>query len=186
MDTLNAIHMRRAVRAYSDRRLDQPKIQRLIEAAVDAPSAMDRQPWSFMVVRDRERLAWIAREARRHLLETIPDDSPLAPLKAFVADPGMDILYGAPALVVICATLDDPGAAEDCALAAENLMLAARAMELGTCWIGLARSWLNQPECKKALGIEPQYAPVAPIIVGYPAAWPDAPPRREPEIHWIG
>ena len=175
MQALDAIYNRRAVRAYTPMPVGQPTIQRIIQAAIQAPSAVDGQPWSFAVVRDRERLATIARQARNHLIETIADDSPMAHLKKFVADPGFDMFYGAPVLIVICATSAESGAAEDCALAAENLMLAARALDLGSCWIGLARPWLNQPACKAELGIKPHYAPIAPIIVGHPVAWPEAP-----------
>jgi nitroreductase len=186
MDVLDAIYNRRAVRAYADQHIDQPTVLRLIEAAVQAPSAINQQPWAFVVVRDREQLARISRDARRYLLETIPDHSPMARLKEHVADPSFDILYGAPALIIICATSNEPGATEDCALAAENLMLAARALDLGSCWIGLARPWLNQSSCKRQLGIELHYIPVAPIIVGHPVAWPEKSSRSNPEIHWVG
>jgi len=186
MEVFDAIHNRRAVRAYTAQPVDRPTIQRLIQAAAEAPSAVNQQPWSFVVIRGRDALAAIARDARRHLLETIPEDSPMARFKEFVAAPDFDIFYGAPALIVICTTTADAGATEDCALAAENLMLAARALDLGTCWIGLARPWLAHTDCKKRLNVESHYQPVAPIIVGHPVSWPGVTPRREPEIQWIG
>lgn len=186
MELIDAIYNRRAVRSYRSERLDQPTILKLIEAAIRAPSAINQQPWAFAVVRDKDALGRISCAARRHILEQIPEDSPIARFRPVVADPAFDMLYGAPALIVVCATTGEPGACEDCAIAAENLMLAARALGLGSCWIGLARPWLSQLESKKELGLEPHYAPVAPIVVGYPAAWPDPPGRNEPEIHWIG
>jgi nitroreductase len=75
---------------------------------------------------------------------------------------------------------------EDCSLAAENLMLAARAFGLGTCWIGFAQAWLATSEGKAALKLPGGYVPVAPIIVGHPKSAPPPVPRKKPEIHWIG
>jgi nitroreductase len=186
MELVDAIYNRRAVRGYTADRLDQPTILTLIDAAIRAPSAVNQQPWAFAVIRDKAELENISRCARNYILEEISDDSPMSRFKQHVADPAFDLLYGAPALIVVYATNADPGACEDCAIAAENLMLAARALGLGSCWIGLARPWLSQTESKTALGIEAHYAPVAPIIVGHPNFWPDPPSRNEPEIHWIG
>ena len=75
---------------------------------------------------------------------------------------------------------------ENCALAAQNLMLAAYAHGLGSCWIGFAQPWLATPEGRVALELQPGRIPRAPIIVGYPQSLPPAVPRRDPEIHWIG
>ncbi len=103
-----------------------------------------------------------------------------------LADPNFDIFYHAPVLVVISAVTDAPWAVEDCSLAAQNLMLAARAARLGTCWIGFAQAWLGTPEGKKLIQLPASYKPVAPIIVGHPKSTPAAVPKKEPEIRWIG
>jgi nitroreductase len=89
-------------------------------------------------------------------------------------------------LILISATAQGPWIVEDCALAAENLMLAAYAGGLGTCWIGFAQSFLNTPEGKNALGLPAAWVPVAPIIVGIPQAAPGPVLRKEPEIVWLG
>ena len=65
--------------------------------------------------------------------------------------PGFHIFYHAPSLIVISASQTGPWALEDCSLAAENLMLAAHASGLGTCWIGFAQAWLETAEGKTAL-----------------------------------
>jgi nitroreductase len=87
---------------------------------------------------------------------------------------------------VISSVAESPWAVEDCALAAQNLMLAARAAGLGTCWIGFAEAWLGTPEGKAVLELPATSLPVAPIIVGHPKSAPPPVPRREPEIRWIG
>ena len=89
-------------------------------------------------------------------------------------------------LVVIAAAEPTDWAVEDCALAAENLMLAAYAKGLGTCWIGFAQHWLATADGKAALGVPATYAPIAPIIVGHPRRQPPPVPRKAPEIHWLG
>jgi nitroreductase len=98
---------------------------------------------------------------------------------------GFSLFYHAPALVIVLATDGTTQSAEDCCLAAQNLMLAARARHLGTCWIGLARPWLNLPATKVELGLPAEYQVVAPIIVGHPEKWPEAPERKPPEINWL-
>jgi nitroreductase len=184
MEALDAIYHRRAVREYTGEMPDEQLIQSLIKAAVQAPSAMNLQPWAFAVVRGRERLRKIADRAKAHLLKAMATASPLAAYRDMLTDDAFDIFYGAPVLIIVCATA--PGASEDCALAAQNLMLAAHASGLATCWIGFARPWLNEAEAKKELGLPATYAPVAPIIVGYAKGAAVPHPRRDPEIISIG
>jgi nitroreductase len=103
-----------------------------------------------------------------------------------LSDPDFQIFYHAPVLIVISAKELSSWAVEDCSLAGQNLMLAAYAAGLGTCWIGFAEPWLNTPEGKVVLGLGPESIPVAPIIVGHPKSAPAPAPRIEPEVHWIG
>ena len=90
------------------------------------------------------------------------------------------------ALVVISAKAEGPWIVEDCALAAENLMLAAYAAGLGTCWIGFEQSYLNTAAGKTALGAPATWARVAPITVGHPAEAPAPVLRKPPEIRLGG
>jgi nitroreductase family protein len=84
-------------------------------------------------------------------------DSPLFQYRDQLSKPGFDIFYGAPLLIVIAATSDARQSAEDCCLAAQNLMLAAHGMGLGTCCIGFARPWLNLAETKVEIRIPTAY-----------------------------
>jgi nitroreductase len=185
MDVTQAIYHRRAVRAFTRASVTAATLRTLIEAATQAPSAINLQPWRFAVVQRRETLRRIAEAAKNHLLSLMQPESPFLRFRPLLEDPACDILHGAPALVVICATSEAPQAAEDCAMAAQNLMLAAYAQGLGTCCIGLARPWLNQQEGKRLLGIPPECVPVVPLIVGEPAAVPPAPGRHAPHIDWV-
>jgi nitroreductase len=185
MQLIDALYGRRAVRDYAPRAVDRQVLRNCIAAAVEAPSAMNLQPWSFAVVVGRDKLAGLSQRAKAHVLKVLTPDSPLARYRAELADPGFDIFYNAPVAIVVCATSIETAAAEDCCLAAQNLMLAAYGYGLGTCWIGFSRPWLNTAEGKRALAIPEHYAPVAPIIVGYPAEVPSPVPRHEPDIIWI-
>lgn len=186
MDLEQAIHSRRAVREYREESIGRPVLQKLIDAAIQAPSAVNEQPWLFTVVQDRGSLALISREAKAHLLTAPPQNLALHRLHELRDDPNFDIFYRAPVLIVIASTTESRWAVENCALAAENLMLAACAEGLGTCWIGLSQGWLSTPAGKTALGLPADCLPVAPIIVGRPKSPPTPVPRKEPRIRWIG
>lgn len=186
MDLKDAIYSRRATRAFTADAVDEKTLRALIDAAIQAPSAVNAQPWAFCVIRDKALLAKISQQAKEHMVRNTPLGLVSHHFDQILHDPQFDIFYHAPALIVICTTAAIPWAAEDCALAAENLMLAARAAGLGTCWIGFAQGWLGTAEGKKALGLPEAYLPVAPIIVGHPISEAPAVPRKEPEIRWIG
>jgi nitroreductase len=183
MQLMDAIYKRRAVRSYQDRPLSEDILRKLLEAAVRAPSAINRQPWTFVVIEGKDALKEYSTRAKRSVLESMTPNSPLIEYREILADPSFNIFYDAGTLVVICGISKNPGDAEDCCLAAENFMLAALDFGLGTCPIGFARPWLNLPEVKDEFRIPSPYVPVMPIIVGYPTSTDIRPvDRRAPEI----
>jgi len=182
MKIREAISGRRSVREYSAQPVDKETIDRLIEAAVAAPSAVNEQPCTFTVVRDQVLLDRISQAAKAHMLAK-PQS---AHFRTHLSDPKFQIFYHAPVLLLISAAKQGPWIVEDCALAAENLMLAAYADGLGSCWIGFAQSYLATPEGKQVLGLPEAWVPVAPIIVGHPKAVPPPVPRNKPEVKWVG
>jgi len=186
MDLSEAIRGRRAVREYTQAAIDAEMIRHLISAAVQAPSAVNGQPWTFTVVRDQDILNRISRDAKSHMLATMPAGPHADHFASMLSDANFHIFYHAPVLILISALAQGPWIIEDRALAAENLMLAAFAAGLGTCWIGFAQSFLNTSEGKKTLGLPAAWVPVAPIIVGHPKIVPPPVPRREPQIRWVG
>lgn len=186
MNLEEAIYGRRSVREYAAQSVDEQTIRRLIDVAVRAPNAVNQQPWTFTVVRDQNLLDRISQSAKAHMLKTMGDSPNAAHFRSRLSDPHFQIFYHAPVLVLISATAQGPWIVEDCALAAENLMLAAFAAGLGTCWIGFAQGFLNSPEGKSVLDIPSAHIPIAPIIVGHPKSTPETVPRRGPEIRWVG
>jgi nitroreductase len=185
MDIIEAIYGRRSVRDYKPDPIIREWVEALVSAAVQAPSAMNLQPWAFFVIEGREALSEYAERAKRHLVETLEPHSPLYHYRDQLSAPEFDIFYGAPLLIVIAATSAAPQSAEDCSMAAQNLMLAAYREGLGTCCIGFARPWLNLPQTKAELGIPEAHVPVLPIVVGYPQAAMPPVPRKQPELHRV-
>jgi nitroreductase len=186
MDLGEAICGRRSVREFTDEAVDDATIRALIDAGVHAPSASNGQPWAFVVVRDRDLLDRVSQEAKVHALANLREGPLAARYRTMLSDPDYQIFHHAPALIVISGTGSRGWVVEDCALAAENLMLAAYGVGLGTCWIGFAQGYLNTPEGKALLDLPEAWVSVAPIIVGHPRATPAATSRKEPEITWLG
>jgi nitroreductase len=142
-------------------------------------------------VRDQSVLDRVSREAKSHIaksriLETMPESPHSKDILSVLNDPDFHIFYHAPVLILISATAAGPYVVEDCALAAENLMLTAYAAGLGTCWIGFAQIFLNTASGKAVLGLSADCVPVAPIIVGHPKVMPASVPRKESIVRWIG
>lgn len=185
MDLHQAIYSRRAVRDYTPEPVGREALTRLIDAAIQAPSAVNEQPLSFSIVQDRKLLERVSGEAKAYGLKMPPTGVPQRVLER-LRDPNSNIFYNAPALVLISSKSQSPWAVVNCTLAAQNLMLCAYAEGFGTCWIGLAQPWLETAAGKALIGLPAGYLPVAPVIVGRPAAVPPAVERRAPETRWIG
>jgi nitroreductase len=187
VDVIKAIYQRRSTRHFTDAEVPRSVVLDLINAAGQAPSASNQQPWAFAVFHGRERLAEYSERAKAYLLRTSNPPFALDPLIDPYDSSGFNIFHDAGTLIVICATPGRFSPVEQCFLAAQNLMLAAQGWGLGTCVVGFARSWFERPEIKAELGIPSAYIPVVPIVAGYPAQPPPPVAKRDPEIacwHW--
>lgn len=184
MELEQAIYGRRATRAYSAEPVERAVLEALIGAAIQAPSAINRQPWAFCVVRNAALLQRISDEAKALMLRSSPAGLASHHFEELLGNQNFQIFYHAPALILICAVEDSAWSHVDCTLAAQNLMLAAYGKGLGSCWIGFAQSWLVTSEGRAALDLPPNWTPVAPIIVGHPSGIAPAPPRNKPALRW--
>ena len=184
LDVFEAILARRSVRSYRDVALDRKTVGTLLEAAVRAPTAIHEEPWAFVIVQDRQLLRRLSERAKPLFAEEVRRAGVKRSSQAFDIPAGADfnIFYDAGTLIVICARPLGPFVAADCWLAAENLMLAACAMGLGTCVIGSAVAALNVPETKAELGIPADHSAVAPVIVGYARGETAMSSRSEPRV----
>lgn len=185
MELMDVLRNRRAVRSYTSDPITRQVIERLVGAAILAPSAFNLQPWAFAALLDARRIDSYAERARRWLLDN-PDETGFGGhAREVLGRPGFSLFHQAPALVIVMTPSAARQSTEDCCLAAQNLMLAARDEGIGSCWIGFARPWLNLPATKQELGLAEKYTVVAPIVLGYPAAWPESHGRKPAEIHWL-
>jgi nitroreductase len=186
MELRDVIYNRRSVRDYAPQPVDESTLKALIDAAIQAPSAINEQPWSFCIIRDQGLLDRISQKARVHMMQEASSGKVPTRLREHLADPNFHIFYHAPALILISAIEAGIWAVEDCTLAAQNLMLAAYAAGLGTCWIGFAQHWLQTDEGKAVLRLPNHYLPIAPIIIGHPRSQAPAVERRPAQIRWVG
>ena len=174
------IKTRRSHRFYLDKPVEREKLEKLIELAMWAPSAMNRQQWFFVVVAGRrvKEVMSIVEKGYNYILPR---------LQRFFADRPKVIeqtrrffksLGNAPALIFAyyTPTGDDYSDVQSVAAAIQNMLLAAHAMGLGTCW--MTGPVHVEEEINKALGVEGRKL-VAVITVGYPAKQPPTPPRRD-------
>lgn len=184
MNIMDAIHGRRSVRSYAPERLDTVAIQTLLDAAIWAPTAVHEEPWAFVIVQDRAVLKSLSDRAKEifsaEAEHAHPDQA--RHLLDMLAKPDFNIFYDAGTLIIICARPKGAFVTADCWLAAENLMLAAYGMGLGSCVIGFAVPALNTPEIKAELGIPSECSAVAPIIVGAPSGETPRTTRKEPDV----
>ncbi len=148
MDILEAIHTRRSIRKFDGRPVAPELVDRLLEAAMAAPSAGNAQPWHFVVVTDRATL------------DAVPGYHPYAAM-----------CRQAPLAIVVCA---DPGLekypgfwVQDCSAAVQNLLLAARGLGLGAVWTGLYPDAGRMRGTRALLGIPETVMPLALIPVGH-------------------
>ncbi|SHI38266.1 nitroreductase family protein [Propionispora hippei] len=182
MDFKETLYSRRSVRKYTGHLVDKKIIEELCTAATQAPSATNAQPWCFGVIQDQNLLSAYSQQVKAHLIGKMEELPSLQKYHALLSRDDYDIFYGAGTLLLVYAKPASPFAVTDCCLAAQNVMLAAHSLGLGTCWIGFAQEFLQQPPIKQELGIPETYVMVAPLIVGYPASEQEPVVKHAPEI----
>ena len=182
MDFSKVVYDRRSVRDYTNQIVSEDTVDELLDAAIQAPSAMNEQPWAFVVIQDQELLKRYSERAKSLVLKSPQVATKKPQLQAMLAAPEFNVFYNSSTLIVIYAKPIGQHPDWDCCLAAENLMLAATDKGLATCPIGLAWLLFDQEDVKAELKVPGHYVGVLPIIVGYPAQTPIAPDRQKPEI----
>ena len=180
---LRLIVDRASTRSYCYEDLSQQVVRSLLEAGVRAPTALHQEPWSFVVVQDRDLLQRISDAAKPLFIQQlsrvgVPHEKASHPF----LDPHFNVFYDAGALIVVCADPHLPFIEADCWLAAENIMLAATAMGIGSCAIGSALAALNLPEVKSELDIPDSLTAIAALIVGIPKTKAQPSLRHPPRV----
>ncbi len=188
-DILKIIRARRSVRDYLPNEVPDDLVREMIRAGCHAPSAMNKQPWRFVVIKDREIMKKLSEKAREMWMErdlSAPNPE-ITKLANMVSRDGFNIFYNAPLLIMVFSHPSAFSPQIDCALAAENMMIAARALGIGSCWIGLGSPLGQVASIMEDLGVPEGCKLMACLIFGYPVKLLESTPKRVENVilNWI-
>lgn len=188
-EVLKNIYDRRSVRSYTEESVPEEMVREIIKAGFHAPNGHNEQGLRFVVITNKAQLKKCSDQSK--VLSTAyfakanaekPSET-FASLLKILAKPGLDVFHGAPVLVLVFASPRCLTPMEDGSLAAENMMLAAHAYGLGSCWIGFAKPLMFDPEFMKSVNVPMDHQLIAPLIFGYPRKADSRPSTRgEPQI----
>jgi nitroreductase len=170
---------RRSVRSYADRKVEPEVLKTLLEAAVWAPTAMHKEPWGFVIVQNKVVLKNLSDLAKPLFIEELRK---IGTREDVLKHTDGNLFYDAGTLIIICGKTNGHLPIADCWMAAENMILAACAMNLGSCVVASALPAMSLPDVKSSLGIPTGFAAIAPVIIGYPNADTAPSSRKAPLI----
>ena len=167
---LDFILERRSIRKYSEKQISPEELELVLKAGVCAPSGKNGQSAIIVAVQNKDDIAYMSR------------------LNGEIMGTSSDPFYGAPTVLVVLAEADSKFAVQDGSLVMGNLMNAAYAIGLGSCWINRAKELFDMPEGKALLkkwGIEGEYIGVGNCILGYAEESPAIKPRKEGYVYRV-
>lgn len=169
---LETLYERRSIRKYKPEQISDEELEMVLKAGVCAPTAMNYQSPIIIVLQNKEEISYLAK------------------LNALaMGKEGTDPFYAAPTVLIVLADANNKNAVKDGSLVMGNLMNAAYAIGLGSCWINRATEVFDSPEGKALLkkwGIEGEYIGVGNCILGYPdQEHPAMKPRKENYVYYI-
>ena len=160
------IMTRTSIRNYTDQAISPDTIETLLRAGMAAPTAVNKQPWHFVAVTDKENLSGLA-----------------------TANPNAGMAAKAPLAIVVCGdmtkALEGGGRAfwiQDCSAATENILLAAHALGLGAVWTGTYPNEERVTAVSEVLKLPEYIIPLCTIVIGHPAESPAPKDKWKPEI----
>ena len=155
---VESIMTRTSIRDYTDQAISADTVETLLRAGMAAPSAVNKQPWHFIVVNKKEKLMELAS-----------------------TNPYAKMLEKAPLAIVVCGDMSkalegDVRAfwVQDCSAATENILLAAHALGLGAVWTGLYPNMERVNAVSEVLNLTDNIIPLCTVVIGYPAEQPAA------------
>lgn len=170
--TINDLMNRRSIRKYKPQCPERELLDEIIVAGTCAPSGMNWQSAIIVCVTDKAEIRYLSK------------------LNASVRGAeGTEPYYDAPAALLVLAKADSPYAVQDGSLVMGNLMNAAYALGLGSCWINKLKEVMELPEGKALLkkwGVEGDYIGIGSCIVGYPDEVRTMKPRKENYVYYVG
>ncbi len=179
MNVLQVISDRRSHRKYEDRQLPEDVLRTILTAALESPSARNRQPWHFSVCQNPALIQAVHDAAAREMGK---GGSPR------FADPDFQMFYHAPTVIFIFGEKDNPWTQVDCGIAVENIALAAEGLGIGSVILGLPKPAFEgekAAELKEKLCCPERHDFVIAISLGYAADTKDAHEKNEEKISRI-
>jgi len=197
---LDHIKQRRSVRSYRNEPVDKEKIERIVQVGSYAPSAKNTQPWKFIVITNKAFINELSNDVKNEIRKLLKwrfinriihpelrNHETLRFLYGVSLVKEDSIFFKAP-VVVFIVTEDKRFYNESCACCAENMMLAAHTMGLGSCWIGLAHFIDLNKRLIEKIGVPPDHHIASVLIFGYPLEPIAKPSIRKPcsgIIRWM-
>lgn len=173
---VETILARRSIRKYKPQPVEREKMQMIVECGVNAPNAMNRQPWEVRVVDNPDFINGVT--------ELYKKEQPKV-----AEDPNFKNMFrNAPTVVFVGRDVKSGSAEFDCGLLSENMMLAAQSMGIGSCCLGSPAAFMRSPaaaEYLKKLGFSEGYELLYCIAFGYPDEAPAAKPRDLTKIKFV-
>ena len=168
-EALKAIYNRRRIRKYKPEQISPEELEAVLEAGVRAPTGMNGQSPIIIVVQDKDELAYLSK------------------LNAKVRNSTSDPFYGAPTALVVLSEANSNFAVQDGSLVMGNMLNAASAIGLGSCWINRAKEVFETAEGKALLkkwGVDGEYIGIGNCILGYAEETPEMKPRKKNYIYY--
>jgi nitroreductase len=192
---LQNIYDRRSTRNYKPDQVPDDVLLELIKAGIYAPTARNQQAWRFIVVTNKEEIDKYADRTKQLWQKYLPlkvaaalgiGGKALSNFSKMLRSPASHLFHHAPALVFVFAPKGRL-VAEDCACAAENMMLAAKSLGIGSCWIGFAGVLGTNKKTLSELNVPKGYRLMATVVFGYPKNEASKAPARNEDvlINWI-
>lgn len=186
---IDIIKTRRSVREYTDEPVSEEDIKFLIDCARYAPTGFNIQPWSFIVITNKDIMRKISELGKRYIIPMIKpmknSSQKVNDFLVFLKTEGTDMFYNAPVLVIIMGNENALTADYDCSMAAQTMMLAAHYKGIGSCWIGGVQQALMDEDLLRELGAPDGFKVVAPLIFGYPKGETPMPEKNNAEVIWL-
>ena len=196
---INNIKSRRSIRKYSSKKISDKLVKEIIEAGRYAPSSHNSQPWRFVVLSNKKAVkqlaggikSWFRKITILGNLVGLFNKRVREALKVVKKRARSDkdlFLYDAPLVVLICSK-KSTFYFKDCGCAAQNMMLAARSLGIGSCWIGFSDIAFHESKTlRKQVGVPKGTHVIATIVFGYPESFPNSGlPRKEEAkvVNWV-
>lgn len=184
-EMLELMKSRRSVRNFTEEQIPKEALEQILEAGSYAPSGNNRQSWHFTVIQSRKVLHELNFETKEVLAKS---DNPF--LQRVGNNEELDIFNGAPTVILVSGNKNDANAPANCALASENILLAAHSLGIASCYIISVSYLFDGAEGEyflNKMGVPEDYKVYNAILLGYAkeGAVPEAAPRKEDCVNYI-